>query len=183
MENSYFQKDLKQFIDWCMRTKPEIQYYHCVTHSDCMQSFCSRFKFRVENGEGNASNYGVFGKVDSQFQLLSSREDKINQEYNKETFKLKNQNIWDLLFECDGTNISNIQGKYGAFQTKQLEKITSACERNCDFGYGIGSQTKLERRTQCLSKIGSSSKIGSAGGKKYKTKQKKQKKRLTKKRY
>ena len=177
MENPYFQKDLTKFIEWCMKMKPGIQYYHCVTHSDCMQSFCSRFKFRVENGKENASNYGVFGKVDLPFQLLSSSENKSNQEYNKETFKLKNQNIWDLLFVCDGTTVSNIEGKYGFFQTKQLEKITSACERNCDFGYGIGSQTKIERQTQCTDKI------GSTGGKKYRTKQKKQKKRLTKKRY
>jgi hypothetical protein len=164
--DDYLEKDISEFVRWVMSLKSVgSDKIHVVTHSDCMQSFCSRFRFvPVIANKTSKIQYGLLATVEGDVPLDLQLDKKIqekNKDDNKENLNLKSQNSWDLTFDSDSKTTSNIKAFYGVFVPEQadIEQFISACERNCNYGYGVGDLVSSDRQKDCKDRLSGTSKF------------------------
>ena len=192
----FLTKDINQFIRWVKdySQRNSIPKIHAVTHSDCMQTFCSQMqgscpeKIGVNeqgicNSVSTGDKYGllfdnktpviipsVFPKSKRTltqtvvsttslgiFGTPEQEQMRIDNKKANKKFNLKSQNSWDLKFNAEiedkQSTLSHIQAFKGPIKPKNIGNLISACERNCNFGYGVGSLVTEGRNSECTSAL------------------------------
>jgi hypothetical protein len=137
-----------------------------------MQSFASRFLFNAIKTADPKSKIPVpkipnpnkYEKMSDasggKIQLDSAMPIKSNQEMNKTNLKLKKQNSWDLVFKSDDANtIYDIEAYYGVFQSDKTSAFISSCERNCNYGRGVGDLVADTRKQRCAARLSGQSRF------------------------
>ena len=176
---NFLTKDINQFLGWVKDYSTKNQNIgtniHAVTHSDCMQTFCSQFEAKkpdknfVEEDKlfqsGNILIKKEFPKklpkkesFNCNYRDKCTEEDILikNKKSNKKNFNLKEQNSWDLTFQANisdsGTVLTNIKAYKGVLKPN-IGNLRSACERNCNYGYGVGVLVDENRTNECSKKL------------------------------
>lgn len=153
LTNNFLEKDISKFMKWVFTKQESPNRIHVITHSDCMQSFASRFLYTPKlNTEPN--KYEKMADVPGIINLNSAKLSKKFQKKNKKQLKLKPQNSWDIVFKAnDAHTITDIEAYYGVFQTKNTNAFVSSCERNCNYNLGIGDLSHHDKRETCKKRL------------------------------
>lgn len=127
--NDFLTKHIDSFITWVTVSFPKITKIHAVTHSDCMQSFCSKFIFTDGLNLVQEINIKTQNFKKSKMPELKAEMDKLKEDLNKsrQNAKLEYGEFGNVMFATlsdINTKMSSDEKGYKKYNKKNFELKT-----------------------------------------------------------